>query len=147
VAPRRIDPGIPRELETILINAMAKEPASRYATARDLADDLRHFLEDKPIRAQRPTAWERLVKWARRHPELVASTLLVSTLDLIGSRHNHSLGRVASPPPQRGRQTRNPHHEPGLLVRWEASRGGLLEPDRAGLGPDDRPRTGRLPRP
>ena len=53
VAPRRLDPAIPRELETIVLKAMAKEPAARYATSRELADDLRRFLEDKPIRAQR----------------------------------------------------------------------------------------------
>ncbi len=85
IAPRRIEPGIPRELETILLKAMAKEPANRYATARDLADDLRRFLADRPIRARRPTAWERVVKWARRHPSVVASALIVSTLALVGS--------------------------------------------------------------
>ena len=55
IAPRRIDPAIPRELETIFLKAMAKEPVNRYATARDLADDLRRFLADRPIRARRPT--------------------------------------------------------------------------------------------
>ncbi len=64
IAPRRLDPAIPRELETILMKAMAKEPAARYATSRELADDLRRFLEDKPIRAQRPTRWERVVEWS-----------------------------------------------------------------------------------
>ena len=53
--PRRLNPAIPRELETILLKAMNKEPESRYATAQELADDLRRFLEDKPIRAKRPT--------------------------------------------------------------------------------------------
>ena len=89
-APRRLDPGIPRELETILLKAMAKEPGNRYATARDLVDDLRRFLADRPIRARRPTAWEHLVKWARRHPAVVGSALIVSTLALVGS----SLGTV-----------------------------------------------------
>jgi eukaryotic-like serine/threonine-protein kinase len=85
IAPRRIDPGIPRELETIFLKAIAKEPANRYATARDLADDLRRFLADRPIHARRPTGWERIVKWARRHPSAVASALIVSTLALVGS--------------------------------------------------------------
>ena len=57
VPPRRIDPSLPRDLETIVLKAMAKEPADRYATAQELADDLRRFLEDKPIRARRPTPW------------------------------------------------------------------------------------------
>ena len=85
IAPRRHDPAIPRELETILLKAMAKEQATRYATARELADDLRRFLEDKPIRAQRPTPWERVVKWARRHPSVVAATSIVLALALVGS--------------------------------------------------------------
>ena len=84
IAPRRIDPAIPRELETIFLKAMAKEPGNRYATARDLADDLRRFLEDKPIRARRPTVWDRVVKWARRHPSVVASALIILVLALVG---------------------------------------------------------------
>ena len=71
--PRRLNPAIPRELETILLKAMNKEPGSRYATAQELADDLRRFLEDKPIKARRPTAWEHAVKWSRRHKPLVGS--------------------------------------------------------------------------
>jgi tetratricopeptide (TPR) repeat protein len=50
---------------------MEKNPADRYATAQDLADDLRRFLEDKPIRARRPTLWQKLKKWARRNKPVV----------------------------------------------------------------------------
>src|SRR5262249_20346692 len=53
--PRRVNPAVPAELETIVLKAMAKNPAERYATARELADDLRRFLEDQPIRARRPS--------------------------------------------------------------------------------------------
>ena len=60
--PRRLNPAIPRELETILLKAMNKEPESRYATAQELADDLRRFLEHKPIKAKRPNVWERVVE-------------------------------------------------------------------------------------
>ena len=56
--PRKLNPAIPRELETILLKAMGKEPESRYATAQELADDLRRFLEHKPIKAKRPSAYE-----------------------------------------------------------------------------------------
>ena len=52
---RRLNPAMPRDLETIVLKAMAKEPASRYATAQELADDLRRFLEHKPIQARRPS--------------------------------------------------------------------------------------------
>src|SRR5262249_1955673 len=52
---RGLNPAVPRELETIIRKAMAKEPESRYMTAQELADDLRRFLEHKPIKAKRPT--------------------------------------------------------------------------------------------
>jgi serine/threonine protein kinase len=53
--PRTVDASIPQDLETIVLKALAKEPGERYATAKELADDLRYFHEDKPIRALRPT--------------------------------------------------------------------------------------------
>ena len=58
---------MPRELETIVLKAMAKEPASRYATAQELADDLRRFLDNKPILASRPNITQRMAKWTRRN--------------------------------------------------------------------------------
>ena len=71
-APRRIDPAIPADLETIVLKAMSKDVASRYATAQHMADDLRRFLENKPIKARRPSPLERGRKWAVRHAALVA---------------------------------------------------------------------------
>src|SRR5262249_4984806 len=71
--PRRLDRSIPAELETIVLKAMEKNPASRYATAGELTDDLQRFLKDEPIRARRPTPLQRARKWGRRHPALVAS--------------------------------------------------------------------------
>ena len=75
--PRRLNPAIPRELETILLKAMNKEPESRYATAQELADDLRRYLDDKPIKAKPPTVWEHAVKWSRRHTAIVTSALAI----------------------------------------------------------------------
>jgi serine/threonine protein kinase/Tfp pilus assembly protein PilF len=71
--PRRLNPTVPSDLETILLKAIAKEPAGRYATAKDLADDLRRFLEDKPVLARRPGPLDRAAKWARRHQGVVAT--------------------------------------------------------------------------
>jgi tetratricopeptide (TPR) repeat protein len=65
---RKIDPRIPRDLETIVHKAMARDPAARYGGASDLAADLRRFLERRPIVARRATAAERLVRWCRRNP-------------------------------------------------------------------------------
>jgi tetratricopeptide (TPR) repeat protein len=86
--PRRINRAVPVELETIVLKALAKDPAQRYASAQDLADDLRCFLEDKPIRARRPSCLEQARRWARRHRPVVwsaALALLVSLAVLAGS--------------------------------------------------------------
>ncbi len=61
---RRHNPEVPRELETIVLKAIAKEPEGRYTTAQELADDLKRFLEHKPILARRPSLVERAAKWA-----------------------------------------------------------------------------------
>jgi tetratricopeptide (TPR) repeat protein len=65
--PRRLHKSIPVELETIVLKALAKSPDERYATAQEMADDLRRFLSDTPILAKRPSLLERGRKWARRH--------------------------------------------------------------------------------
>src|SRR5262249_50039253 len=69
--PRRLNKAIPLELETIVGKAMEKNPADRYATAQEMADDLEHFLKDEPIGAKRPTLMLRARKWARRHSAAV----------------------------------------------------------------------------
>ena len=76
-APRRLNGAIPKDLETIVLKAMAKEPEGRYASAQKLADDLRRFLEDKPIQARRPSILQRVRKWGRRHRPVVWSAVVV----------------------------------------------------------------------
>src|SRR5262249_22764942 len=66
--PRSLDGRIPRDLETIVLTAIDKDPARRYATADTMADDLRRFLADEPIRARQASAAERYWRWARRNP-------------------------------------------------------------------------------
>ena len=66
--PRSIDPRIPRDLETIVLKAIEKEPGDRYASAEAMAEDLRRFLDDEPILARRVGAHERYLRWARRNP-------------------------------------------------------------------------------
>jgi tetratricopeptide (TPR) repeat protein len=86
--PRRVCQAVPAELETIVLMAMAKNPAERYATAQELADDLARFLKDEPILAKRPTLVQRARKWARRHRPAVwsaAAALLVTLAVLAGS--------------------------------------------------------------
>jgi serine/threonine protein kinase len=83
-SPRKLNPAIPRELETILFKAMNKEPGDRYATAQELADDLRRFLEHKPIKARRPSLAERAAKWSRRHSTGVGAAALVFLIGVVG---------------------------------------------------------------
>jgi WD40 repeat protein/tetratricopeptide (TPR) repeat protein len=78
--PRRVDPSVPRDLETIVLKAMAREAAHRYPTAEDLAADLRRFVEDKPIRARRVSGMERLWRWCRRNPVMASLTAAVLVL-------------------------------------------------------------------
>jgi WD40 repeat protein/serine/threonine protein kinase len=78
--PRSLDPRIPRDLETILLKAIDKEPARRYASAEELAEDLRRFVADEPIRARRTSSLERLARWARHHKAVAA---LVTALALV----------------------------------------------------------------
>jgi tetratricopeptide (TPR) repeat protein len=83
-APRSVDRGIPADLETVVLKTLAKEPADRYATAKELADDLRRFLEQRPVLARRPTLAQRAGKWAQRHRRLVGAVLVLVLAALAG---------------------------------------------------------------
>src|SRR5262249_20581967 len=85
-------------LETVTLKALAKAPQERYATARELADDLRRFLDHRPIRARRPSLGQRARKWARRHRAAVAAGaayLLVGLVLLGGGIGWAARGRAA----------------------------------------------------
>jgi tetratricopeptide (TPR) repeat protein len=73
VPPGRLQPKVARDLETICLKGLSKEPARRYATAADLADDLQRWLDGRPIHARRAGVWERGWKYARRKPWVVAT--------------------------------------------------------------------------
>jgi serine/threonine protein kinase len=81
---RSICPAIPRELETIVLKALGKTPDERYAGARDMADDLRRFLEDRPILARRPSFREKATKWLRRHKAVAVSSVVTLFLLMVG---------------------------------------------------------------
>jgi serine/threonine protein kinase len=78
--PRKLDPNIPRDLETIVLKAVAKEPADRYPAAEMLAVDLRRFLADRPIRARRSSVTERTWRWCRRNPAVAGLSGAVALL-------------------------------------------------------------------
>jgi WD40 repeat protein len=81
--PRRLNDGIPRDLETICLKCLRKEPQRRYASAQALADDLRRFRAGEPIQARPLGAWARAAKWARRRPA-AAGLIVVSAAALLG---------------------------------------------------------------
>jgi hypothetical protein len=70
--PRQLQPKLPRDLDTICLKCLEKEPAKRYASAGELADDLQCFVDHKPIKARPAPWWEHVVKWARRRPAVAA---------------------------------------------------------------------------
>jgi serine/threonine protein kinase/tetratricopeptide (TPR) repeat protein len=88
VPPSRLQPHVPRDLETVCLKALTKEPGRRYATAAALANDLHRWLVGEPIQARPVSTWERGVKWARRRPtaaalavvSALAVTVVVATL-------------------------------------------------------------------
>jgi serine/threonine protein kinase len=82
---RSIQRGIPQELETIVLKAVSKNPDDRYATAAEFGDDLRRFVENRPILARRPTPAQRVRKFARRHPSYIVAAVVLLILVAAGS--------------------------------------------------------------
>ncbi|QDV35849.1 WD40 repeat domain-containing serine/threonine protein kinase [Tautonia plasticadhaerens] len=107
VPPRLLRPGLPRDLETICLTCLRKEPARRYESASALAADLRRWLAGEPISARPASASEHLRLWARRRPLRASGLALLATLatlafgvlvarDAVLSSHRLELERIAS---------------------------------------------------
>jgi eukaryotic-like serine/threonine-protein kinase len=113
--PREINPNIPRDLETIVLKAMSREPSARYPTARELAEDLEAFLDDRPIRARRISVLSWAWRWCRRHKavaSLALSTLVALTLAAVAgwvgyARTTDALGREGDRRKDAEREQRN----------------------------------------
>jgi serine/threonine protein kinase len=82
--PRMLSPTVPRDLETIVLKAIARDPVLRYQSAADLADDLRRFLQDRPIRARRASSAEQAWRWCRRNPAVASLLTLVLLVFALG---------------------------------------------------------------
>ncbi|HNQ87978.1 MAG TPA: protein kinase [Verrucomicrobiota bacterium] len=117
--PGATTPGIPRDLETIILKAISPEAGNRYASARDLAEDLRCFLEDRPIHARRVSPVERLGRWCRRNPALAGltgTTLLLLVLVAVAS----SVGYVRTKRALNGEATQRAKAEANANLAIEA---------------------------
>ncbi len=119
VPPRRLNPGVPRDVETICLKCLEKEPARRYAAASDLADELRRYLDGKPILARPVGQAERTWRWSKRN-RLAASLLTVvavltaagtATITVLWLRAERSHREAVTA----GEQTRR---APTLARRW-----------------------------
>jgi serine/threonine protein kinase len=102
VPPARLQSGLHRDLETICLKCLRKNPRRRYATALDLADDLHRYLVHEPIRARRAVPWERPVRWVQHHraATLIGAALVVALVALaIRSWPDSSTGDGISVPP------------------------------------------------
>jgi WD40 repeat protein len=160
--PRSVRRGVPRDLDAICLKCLAKGPLQRYATAGELADDLRRFLACEPVRARRPGVAERAGKWARRRPAaalllgatvlaaLAAATAGVWHYDRLRAK-NLELGaaledadRQRALAEARGVQARRENYATGVRLareRWEGGRtdamAELLDGLRPGSGEED----------
>lgn len=83
--PSSVRPGIPLDLETIVLKSIARDPADRYLTANEMAADLNRFLDDRPIRARRHTRVEVAWRWCRRNPIIAGMAAIVSALLIVSA--------------------------------------------------------------
>jgi WD40 repeat protein/serine/threonine protein kinase len=152
LSPRSVDRAIPADLETIVLKALAKEPAERYPTAQELADDLRRYLEDRPIQARRPSWLQHVRRWFRRRQAVVttaaltlAVALAVSTV-LIWRQSDRTLSALHDVEVQRERA-----EERELLARRQLYAADIAAAQRAwkvsGLGVVQRLLEQYIPRP
>ncbi len=83
VPPRKHRTDLPRDLETIILKCLSKEPSQRYSSAQELADDLRWFLAGRTIKARRPNVVERILRWGAKHRRSVAVSALTVAASLV----------------------------------------------------------------
>ncbi len=141
VPPRLLQPGTPRDLETICLRCLNKEPARRYATAEALAEDLQRFLAGEPIRARPVGELERGWLWIKRNPRvvgllaavlvsLVLGTVVSSVLAARAAVHARRADRNADQAAQEAAAARDARHQLGLTLADSYTELGLAAAER-----------------
>jgi tetratricopeptide (TPR) repeat protein/predicted Ser/Thr protein kinase len=120
--PRRTRRSVPRDLETICLKCLEKDPARRYPDAGELADDLRRFSVGEPVRARPVPAWRRVWRSARRRPALVGCVAALIGVLLAGGWYSRVADRLA-------RHRAEERYQKFVQRRDEAIIHGLLAPD------------------
>ena len=85
VSPRRLNPDVSIDLETVCLKAIAKEPGKRYSTAEELSADLDRYLDGKPVQARPVSSYEKFMSWSRRNRLLSTSLMLLGITLVVGS--------------------------------------------------------------
>jgi eukaryotic-like serine/threonine-protein kinase len=137
--PRTLNPAIPRDLETVVLKTLAKDPSERYATALELADDLGRFLQNQPILARRPSLLDRAAKWSRRHGLAMvgAIVMLVALMACLGGaafwryetlrRHNIELNSALDLAERNQRTTRRHWYDSQMRLAQQSLSSGQDE--------------------
>jgi serine/threonine protein kinase/WD40 repeat protein len=128
--PSLVDRRIPRDLETIVRKACDKEPARRYQTAADLAEDLRRFLELRPIRARDSSPAERAWWWCRRNPAIAGSLFAVALLLLLIAAGATATALYLNATLELSEGHRRRAEEAGTLAATEQKRAKAAEAER-----------------
>ncbi|WP_165234046.1 serine/threonine-protein kinase [Aquisphaera insulae] len=137
--PRLIDASIPRDLETIVLKSLAKDPAARYATAGEMADDLGRFLDGRPILARPPGPLDRASSWAHRHRRAMATAVILAVVASIAAagfavwrdgllrRHNRDLSVALTRAETNEQSTRRLLYDSQIRLSQQANASGQPE--------------------
>jgi WD40 repeat protein/serine/threonine protein kinase len=124
VRPRKVNPAVLRDLETVVLKAIARDPAHRYQTPAEMAEDLKRFVEDRPVRARRVSEAERLWRWCRRNPGtavlgavLTAVLVLATVASLLAAGHFNRLRLNEALAAQKERNARHEAEQAGDEAR------------------------------
>ncbi len=160
---RRLNPTVPLDLATVVNKAIAKDVSARYATAQEFGDDLNSFLQGKPVKARRTSAWDLCTRWARRNPlvaglltallavflaSFVAVTLLWRRADIEANRANQAARAESSLRirAQAEATERDFDHALDLARRGEVDHGLFWMAEALRQAPSERPELARIAR-